>query len=300
MSDRSSLARLRASPVLHVGPLRFHMATPLPALAAQMRALYADYPWHGPEALADFHVIVRPPVWWRRWLRPSVIGDTDLSAPFVPLPASHALVAAEMSLNWTTALTQLRYLTLHASGVALGDASVIMSGESGSGKSTLAAGLGYRGWRFFSDEFTLLDPATGLHLPYPRPTSLKNDAIPVMQSWIAADRFSMPFPKTQKGTICYLRPPRDAIAQMDVPARPRLIIFPLFGRDAKPELIRLPPSEVMVRLVAGSANYDGMGAAGFECLTTLVNDCPAYWLRYSSFDEADAMIRQALKTTGHG
>ena len=282
-------------PVLEVGPFRFRLSTPFAGLADQIRDLYADFPWHGAESLADFSLVLRPPVWWRRYIRQSVIGDADRTAPFVPLPLSHGLVACEMGLNWTTALTQLQYLTLHASGVALGERSVIMSGESGSGKSTLAAGLGYRGWRFLNDEFALLDPATGSQLPFPRPTSLKNDAIPVMQAWIDAARFSSPFPETPKGTICYLRPPADAVARMHEPGTPALILFPLFARDAQPELIRMPPSEALVRLVAGSANYEAMAERGFECLTQLINRAPAFWLRYKNFDEADTLIREALE-----
>jgi HprK-related kinase A len=288
-------SQLASHPILEVGPHRFHVSTPVTSLAQDMRALYADYPWLDETHIGDFHVAVRPPNLLRRYVRANVIGDTDLQAPFVPLPLSHALVAMEMALNWSTALCSLRYLTLHASGVERDGHSIIMPGESGSGKSTLAAGLGYRGWRFLSDEFALLDPDTMLHHAYPRPTSLKNDAIDVMKSWIAPSRFSKTFPDTHKGEICYLQPQIESIRRMHETAAPKLIVFPAFSRDYPPELVSMTESEAMVRMVAGSSNYDKLGERGFECLTKLVSQCPAYWLSYRNFDEADALLSEVLR-----
>jgi HprK-related kinase A len=295
MIDALVPTKLTDRPILEVGPHRFHVTTPVATLERELLDLYAEYPWHDTSHIADFHVGVRPPSLLRRFVRTNVIGETDLQAPFVPLPTSHALVAMEMALNWTTALCSLRFLTLHASGVERDGVSIIMPGESGSGKSTLAAGLGYRGWRFLSDEFALLDPDTLAHHAYPRPTSLKNDAIPVMKSWIDAARFSKPFPGTQKGEICYLRPEINSLARMHETAVPKLIVFPAFSRDYPPELAPMTPSEAMVRMVAGSANYDKLGERGFECLTKLVAQCPAYWLSYRNFDEADELLSGALR-----
>jgi HprK-related kinase A len=212
----------------------------------------------------------------------------------VPLPISHAMVAMEMALNWTTALCSLRFLTLHASGVERNGHSIIMPGESGSGKSTLAAGLGYRGWRFLSDEFALIAPDTLTHHAYPRPTSLKNEAIEAMKAWIDPVRFSKNFPGTQKGNICYLRPDINSIKHMHKTAVPKLIVFPAFSHDHPPELAPMSASEAMVRMVAGSANYDKLGEDGFNCLTKLVKHCPAYWLSYRTFDEADMLLSKAL------
>jgi HprK-related kinase A len=294
MTAASPSTQLVSHPILEVGPHRFHVSTPVQALARDMLALYDGYPWLDPSHIADFHVAVRPPSLLRRFVRANVIGDTDLQAPFVPLPLSHAMVAMEMALNWSTALSSVRFLTLHASGVERDGFSIIMPGESGSGKSTLAAGLGYRGWRFLSDEFALLDPDTMLHHAYPRPTSLKNDAIDVMKAWIDPARFSKSFPGTQKGEICYLKPEAKSLQRMHDTATPKVIVFPAFSRDYPPELVPMTASEAMVRMVAGSANYDKLGERGFECLTQLVNTCPAYWLSYRNFDEADALLGGAL------
>ncbi len=293
----ASLASLSLStrPILEVGPHRFHVATPVASLRREMLQLYSDYPWLDRSHIGDFHVEVRPPSLLRRYVRANVIGDTDLQAPFVPVPLSHALVAMEMALNWSTALCSLRFLTLHASGVERGGQSILMPGESGSGKSTLAAGLGYRGWRFLSDEFALIDPDTGLHHAYPRPTSLKNDAIPVMKDWIDTARFSKLFPDTQKGEICYLQPEISSIKRMHETATPKVIVFPAFSKDHAPELVPMTPSEAMVRMVAGSANYDKLGERGFDCLTQLVNRCPAYWLSYRNFEEADNLLSEAIR-----
>ncbi len=46
---------------------------------------------------------------------------------------------------------------LHASGVAKGEIGVLIAGSSGSGKSTLSLGLIRQGWRYLSDDITLLN-----------------------------------------------------------------------------------------------------------------------------------------------
>ena len=60
-----------------------------------------------------------------------------------------------------------------------------MTGVSGAGKSTLSALLGERGWRFLGDEFVLIDPDTGNIAPFPRPISLKNEAIAAIEALAA-------------------------------------------------------------------------------------------------------------------
>ena len=128
-----------------------------------------------------------------------------------PMSLAHGLLAAEMGMNLQMALGQKHYLLLHAASVEKDGRALIMTGESGAGKSTLAALLGERGWRLMGDEFALLDLDDGRLLPFPRAVSLKNGAIRVMESEVAADRFGPRLDGTPKGAIRHMRPNAEAL-----------------------------------------------------------------------------------------
>lgn len=270
-----------------VGPVRYRIGSAWPQPIAAIRRLYADYP-NGAEA-ADYTVRLQPTRPWRRWLRPSVAIEGDYVLPdAAPLPLAHALVAAEMAMNLQMALAERRFLLLHAASVEKEGKAVILTGESGAGKSTLSAILSERGWRFMGDEFALLEPETGLLHPFPRPVSLKNGAIPVMEALVDPARFGPRIEGTPKGTIRHLAPRPAALARMAEPARPCLILFPRFGsgRAVRP----VGPAEAFMRLTQASTNYVALGARGFDALSGLVARCPAAAIDYPDADAAEALV----------
>jgi HprK-related kinase A len=148
--------------------------------------------------------------------------------------------------------------------------------------------LGERGWRFMGDEFALLEPGTGLLHPFPRPVSLKNEAIGVMEAQAAPERFGPAMEGTPKGRIRHLRPRVDALAKMGEAARPALILFPRFGkaRDLRP----VGAAEAFMRLTQASTNYVAMGERGYEALTGLVRACPAAAVDYPDAQTAFELI----------
>src|SRR3546814_16033111 len=67
---------------------------------------------------------------------------------------------------------------------------------------------------------------------------------------------------TPKGDIRHLVPAADAIARMEEPARPALILFPRYG--FAPAERPVAPSEVYVRLTQASTNYTPLGEPGLD------------------------------------
>jgi HprK-related kinase A len=228
---------------------------------------------------------------WRRWVRPSVAirGDYML-ADAVPMSLAHGLLAAEMGMNLQMALGQRRYLLLHAAVVEREGRALLMTGESGAGKSTLGALLGERGWRLMADEFALLDPATGMLHPFPRAVSLKNGAIEVMRAEAGGPDAPPRLEATPKGAIRHLRPRDEAIARMDEPARPALILFPRFGLDEALRPVRR--AEVFMRLTQASTNYVALGEPGFAALTGLVQSVPARAIDYPDTQSAISLVER--------
>jgi HprK-related kinase A len=200
------------------------------------------------------------------------------------------LLAAEMGMNLQIALGERRFLLIHAASVEKDGRCVILTGESGSGKSTLAAMLGEKGWRLMGDEFALIDPASGLAHPFPRPVSLKNEAIAAMTALVRPDRFGPLMQGTPKGDIRHLAPNARAISGMTEPARPVTILFPRFG---EPHAVRdVGQAEAFVRLTQASTNYTMLGEAGFNALASMVQTLPCKAIDYASGAEGMALVNE--------
>jgi HprK-related kinase A len=263
---------------LRIGPIGFRIGSDWRAPIDQLRSLYRDYP-APQDGVADYTVrlFARRP--WRRWLRPSVeIGGDYMLPEAAPLPLRHGLLAAEMAMNLQMALGARRHLLLHASAVERDGRAVLMTGVSGAGKSTLATLLAARGWRFMGDEFALLDPATGLLHAFPRLISLKNAAIPAAEAAWPDARMGPLMAATPKGDIRHMVPDARAIAAMDRPATPALLLFPRYGDAAAVRPV--PPAEAFVRMTQASTNYVALGEPGFTAMTRLIAQIPAVAIDY--------------------
>ena len=279
---------MKYSTTVSVGPRCFRIGSDWRAPIAAVDALYRDYPQ--PHALIpDFTVRLEAARWGRRLIRPMLAIRGDYTLPeAAPVSLAHGLIAAEMAMNLHVALGERRFLLLHASSVEKDGKVLIMTGESGSGKSTLSALLGSRGWRFMGDEFALIDPDTGAVHPFPRPISLKNEAIALMRARLPRAHFGPVQVNTAKGNICHLVPDTAAIAAMDKAAPPALILFPGFGHEWAQRSVGT--SEAFVRLTQASTNYTALGETGFDALTRLVTSVPARAIDFPDTDSALALV----------
>ena len=287
---------MRHAFAVRIGPVGFRIGSQWRAPVAQLQSLYRDYPT--PD-VADFTVRLEPSAPWRRWVRPSVAIAGDFMLPdAAPLPLAHGLLAAEMAMNLQVALGYRRHLLLHASAVERDGRAIVMTGESGAGKSTLATLLGARGWRFMGDEFVLLDMATGLVHAFPRLISLKNEAVEEVARLIPDGRFGPVLHDTPKGTIRHLVPDAQAIAAMDRPATPALLLFPRYGEAA--ETREVGAGEAFVRLTQASTNYALLGETGFAALTRFVREVPRAAIDYPDTDAAIHAVEAAWEQVGGG
>jgi len=275
---------VRHSTTLRVGPVGLRIGSDWRAPVAAVEDLYRGYP-RPLDGIPDFTVRLFAARPWRRVLHPAVHIAGDFTLPdAAPLPLALGLLAAEMGMNLQMALGQRRWLLLHAACVERDGRALLMTGLSGAGKSTLAALLMGRGWRLMGDEFALLDPASGLIHAFPRLVSLKNEAVPVVAAALPGARFGPLLEGTPKGRLRHLVPDARAVAAMDAPAAPALILFPSFG--FAPAVREVLPSETFVRLTQASTNYVALAERGFDALTGLVRSVPAMAVDYPDTETA--------------
>lgn len=281
---------MRHATALRIGPVTFRVGSDWRAPIAALDDLYRDYP--APAAVPDFTVRLSATRPWRRWVRPSIAIVGDYTLPdAAPLPLAQGLLAAELGMNLQMALGQRRFLLLHAAALERDGRALVLTGESGAGKSTLATLLGARGWRFMGDEFALLDPASGRVHAFPRLVSLKNQAIAVAQAAWPKARFGPLLAGTPKGDVRHLVPPAAAVARMDDPAAPALLLFPRFGLPADDRPVA--PGEAFVRLTQASTNYVALGERGFDALTRFVTRVPARAIDYPDGEAGIAAVERA-------
>lgn len=281
---------MRHALTLKIGPAGFRVGSDWRAPIDELRRLYAAYP-PAPEGFADFTVRLEAKRPWRRFVRPSVhLGGDYMLPDALPLSLAHGLLAAEMGMNLQMALGWRRHLLIHASAVGKDGRALILTGESGSGKSTLAAMLGERGWRLLGDEFTLLDLDSAKVRGFPRLVSLKNAAIGVVEAVVDPVRFGPRLVNTPKGAIRHLVPRADAIARMDEPAIPALLLYPRFGFAAT--MRPVAASENFMRLTQASTNYVALGERGFRTLSRFVETVPAVAVDYSDGEAGIAEVER--------
>ncbi len=281
--------------LMSIGPICTRISIKFPSIRDDFLHIYKGYSFlEGPE-ITDFYLDVYGRNFYRRYLRPQVAINTLMNDNYVPLPVSMGLLSVEMGMNWQMAVGCKTHILFHAGVLEKNGVGLIIPAISGSGKSTLSAGLAYNGWRFFSDEFGLLDADSGELCSYPRPVSLKNESISVIKEWVGMDEpFSREYEGTPKGTICYLRPPNSSIENMHKTVQPRVVIHPVFNPDAKPDIKPLTETMAFFRLVRSSANYGDIGEPAFHALAKIAKECISCEITYSSLEEGIQLVNKFI------
>ena len=276
----------KAGMFLQTGTFITHLKTSIPSVAEGIRLLYADYPLVEHLDFADFHVSLTYPRNLRRWLKPQIQFLFDGKPPFKPLPADQAFPMLEWGLNWCVSSHANHYLIIHAAVIEKGGYAAVLPAPPGSGKSTLCAALVNRGWRLLSDELALIHIGDGRIVPLPRPISLKNQSIDIIQSYEPDAVISRKISDTMKGTVAHMKPPANSIIRANETAHAGWVIFPKYQSSVPAQLKKLSRSRAFIRIADNAFNYSLLGIKGFETLTGLVDASQCYDFTYSSLENA--------------
>lgn len=271
---------------LQTGAFITHLKTSIPSVAEGIRLLYADYPLIDHLDFADFHVSLTYPSNLRRWLKPQIQFLFDSKPPFKPLPFDQAFPMLEWGLNWCVSSHANHYLIIHAAVIEKGGYAAVLPAPPGSGKSTLCAALVSRGWRLLSDELTLIQIRDGKIAPLPRPISLKNQSIDIIQHYDPNAVLSRKISDTIKGTVAHMKPPTNSVIRADEVAHAAWLIFPKYQMGAPANLKKLSQSRAFIRIADNAFNYSLLGVKGFETLARFVDASQCYDFTYSSLEDA--------------
>lgn len=282
---------------LKIGFLTLRLKSDVPEFANSLPILYGRYPASCGDGVYDFDISVGHSSALRQYFRRSVSFGLSGNHPFMPMAPDHAHALFEWGLNWTVGAYSHNHLILHSAVLERHGKGVMLSAVSGSGKSTLAAELCLRGWRLLSDEMALLDSSLQLS-GLPRPVSLKNTAIDVIGNRYPNAQFGPLAHDTHKGTIAHLVAPESSVLAATDPARPSLIVIPKWVADAPLTVEPIGPGQVAMHLIDQSFNYSILGREGFNRLTALVNQAPAWSINYSALDDAADALESLVFENG--
>ena len=279
---------------LSIGPFNTCLKSSLSVVADGLEQLYGAFTLTGETDFIDFRVSLNAPPGLRRWFRPQVNFSFDGFVPFKPLPQIQAFAMFEWGLNWCIANNAHQYLIIHATVIERNGVVCILPGTPGSGKSTLCAALVCKGWRLLSDEMALVSTVTGDIHPVPRPVSLKNQSIDIIQNYSSAAVMGEVVMDTAKGTVSHMRPPPLSVEQSEKPGTPGLIVFPKYTAGAEPRLVSLTKANALMKVAENSFNYSVLGLQGFDVLGELVSKCACYEFSYQSLDEAKETLESLI------
>jgi HprK-related kinase A len=278
---------------LPVGPFIIGARVQVPDVLEEILTLYRDFPIQLGPLLCDFRILMKPSSWLRSKVRRQLqIRIDNQRLPIDPVPYRLGTPLFESSINYCLSARVTRLLMLHAAVVERNGYAIVMPGPSGAGKSTLSAALLSNGWRLLSDEVALIDLKCGLLTPHPRPVSLKNESIDLVSKRFPNLEIPYRYPGTGKGTIAYALPPRDAVMQSTIAAKPALVVGLSYTSNSQTKLKTLSRIEAFQMLVQQSPNYKVLLERGFLAMCEFVETCEHYALTYSRIDEAVMTIEE--------
>lgn len=286
MAGPPAPARLGAPP--HVaGPFRgldfaFTVAASDPVLAAEIDRAYGACRDAGtaPDRVHRFTCVEH-------------VGGLDLALDgetiFTTPNPSLALARLVWEVNQRAVGSRPDVLVLHAAGVAVGRAAVLLPASSGHGKSTLAAALLAAGAAYLSDEAVGVTAAGDL-VPYPKPLSL---------SHASAALFPQLGERRAPGAARYAPlghevAPGELGARVAGGAAPRAVVVPRYDPGGGTRLEPLPRADALVLLAQQCFNFDRFAGPPLATLAALVRACRCSRLAIADVHLARDLVLEML------
>lgn len=282
--------------VINSGQFLFHLQSCPAFVLKPLRAMYGDQLEDKPTGPADFRVSLLSDSMVRRFLRSQITFYSDQQAPFKPVPRSQAFPILEWGMNWCIAALDYTRLIVHAAVLEKDGRAVIFPAAPGSGKSTLSAYMAFNGWNLFSDEMAIIDFTNGRVSPLYRPLCLKNESIALVREWFPDAVMTDIARDTQKGDVAHVKALGWQRFQSLQSASVAAIVFPRYRSNSRLVVQGLEQLQAFRQFCSHAFNYNIVGRAGFEVISTLMNQTRQYSITYSDLaDVREFLEAEALR-----
>ncbi|MGA8261627.1 MAG: hypothetical protein WB783_15555 [Arenicellales bacterium] len=183
-------------------------------------------------------------------------------------------------------------LAFHAAAVCTGDTGVLIPGKSGAGKSTLAVWLATRGFTYLTDELVHVPLDTRTIEGFTRPINLKKNGCEILENEFDIKDTERSILKNKRLSIV----PHRLINPVYKRLRPEIsvIVFPHLVSEEDHRLEPLSKAQAGLKLVECLVNGRNIANHGFDQVSRIVRDVPAYTLHYTGFKTLPSLLGEIL------
>lgn len=186
------------------------------------------------------------------------------------------------------------YIFLHSGAVAKGRKALLLPGPSGSGKSTLALALLNYGYKYITDEVTVIHPSSLGVMPFQRPIHVYK-WLPPVSSALRED-FKIYRSKERCGKTIqpwqFVFPQGDAILPKHSGFEVEWIIFPRYNETQKGSHLRpIGKAEAVFTLMQRYWNIPSLRDWGLKACSEMVKRAECYRLEMGDLKEACELVQ---------
>jgi HprK-related kinase A len=140
------------------------------------------------------------------------------------------------------------------------------------------------GWRLLSDELTIVSRVDGRVQAVPRPISLKNKSIDLIQARFPQAELTVPVVDTHKGAIAYARAPTASVLATGESAPIGWVVFPKYKAGTELGYEPLSRAATLTELLKNTFNVGLLGRTGFESLAQAMVGAQGYAVEYGDLE----------------
>lgn len=183
-------------------------------------------------------------------------------------------------------------LAFHAAAVCSGDTGVLIPGHSGAGKSTLAVWLATRGFNYLTDELVHIPLGTSRIEAFTRPINLKQNGYRMLEEEFDIRDTEDRILTNKRLSIV----PHRMLNPRHQKLTPEIafILFPRLISEGEHRLEPLSKAQAGLKLVECLVNGRNIPNHGFDQVSRIVRDVPAYVLHYTGFSTLPGLLGDIL------
>jgi hypothetical protein len=202
----------------------------------------------------------------------------------------HAAVPLLESAVTGAAIAHLakRFLLYHAGAVSFSGRGIILPASSGSGKTTLVAGLVHAGFQYFTDDISVVEPASGLLFPFARSLRVKPGALEVLRP-LFPELAHCPQVLSSREPVFHLLSSATSWRQEPVPLH--FVVTPRYIAGAETRLEPLPRSAALPTLLEQSFNTLDRGWLLVSRTVEMLRKVECYMLTVGDLHDAVEVLR---------